>query len=52
MGRSVFYFAAMALLFVAFKLFGWWGFGVIVAFACGFHLCYRLIHGRWMDPEN
>lgn len=25
---------------------------VVLAFAAGFHLCYRLARGRWMPPEH
>ena len=52
MGRSVFYWLGLALLYVAYKLGGWWGFAVVTAFACGYHLCYRLLRGHWMPPED
>ena len=33
-------------------LWGWVGFVVLLAFICGFHLCYRLLRGEWMPPED
>ena len=51
-GRSVFYIVAIVLILAAFEFWGWVGFAVLMAFAAGFHLRFRLQRGHWMQPED
>jgi hypothetical protein len=51
-GRSIFYVLAVALFWTVAHFFGWAGVAVLFAFAIGWHLCFRLVRGHWMPPED
>lgn len=43
---------ALAILIIALKLFGWWGFCAVVAPFVLYEIWYRIKTGRWSENQH
>ncbi|HEX7021769.1 MAG TPA: hypothetical protein VF171_02855 [Trueperaceae bacterium] len=50
--RSWPYYVGVAIFAASYYYGGWWGLACFFSFCAGWHLCWRMTKGQWMEPVD